>query len=89
MAARAVRRPAGEHRPEHDADGTARETAELAIQHNYQLAIHAIGDRANREMLNLYEAAFKGVPNTKDLRWRDEHAQHLNAADIPRFGRSA
>ena len=64
---------------------SARETARLALQHNYQLAIHAIGDRANRELLNLYEAAFKGVPDTKSLRWRDEHAQHLSPGDIPRF----
>jgi predicted amidohydrolase YtcJ len=64
---------------------SARETARLALQHNYQLAIHAIGDRANRELLNLYEAAFKGVPDAKALRWRDEHAQHVHPADIPRF----
>jgi hypothetical protein len=64
---------------------SAQETARLALQHNYQLAIHAIGDRANRELLNIYEAAFKTAPNLKDLRWRDEHAQHLNLADIPRF----
>lgn len=63
----------------------ARETARLALQHNYQLAIHAIGDRANRELLNLYEEAFKGVPDTKALRWRDEHAQHLSLSDIGRF----
>ena len=63
----------------------ARETARLALQHGYQLAIHAIGDRANRELLNLYEAAFKGVPDAASLRWRDEHAQHLSLAGIPRF----
>ena len=44
------------------------------------------GDRANREMLNVYEATFKANPDKKDLRWRIEHAQHLNAAEIPRFG---
>ena len=63
----------------------ARETARLALQHKYQLAIHAIGDRANRELLNLYEEAFKGVPDTRSLRWRDEHAQHLSLSDIGRF----
>ena len=52
----------------------------------YQLCVHAIGDRANRETLNIYEATFKANPDTKDLRWRVEHAQHLSAADIPRFG---
>ena len=49
-------------------------------------ACTAIGDRANREVLNIYERAFQGAPNPKDLRWRIEHAQHISAADIPRFG---
>jgi len=62
-----------------------RRTAELAIAHNYQLCVHAIGDRANREVLNMYEQVFKEHGNPKNLRWRVEHAQHLNAADIPRF----
>ncbi len=61
-------------------------TAELAIANDFQLCTHAIGDRANREVLNVYEEAFKAHPDKKDLRWRVEHAQHLNAADIPRFG---
>ena len=63
-----------------------RETARLAIANGYQLCVHAIGDRANRETLNIFEEAFKANPDKKDLRWRVEHAQHLNAADIPRFG---
>ncbi len=63
-----------------------RKTAELAIQHGYQLCVHAIGDRANRETLNIFEETFKAHPDKKDLRWRIEHAQHINAADIPRFG---
>jgi predicted amidohydrolase YtcJ len=62
------------------------ETARVAIENGYQLCVHAIGDRANREVLNIYEAAFKAHPDKKDLRWRIEHAQHLSAADIPRFG---
>jgi predicted amidohydrolase YtcJ len=64
-----------------------RETAELAIANDYQLCIHAIGDRANREVLDLYEATFKAHPGATGLRWRDEHAQHLDPADIARFGR--
>jgi hypothetical protein len=64
-----------------------RETAELAIANNYQLCIHAIGDRANRELLDLYEATSKAHPGATGLRWRDEHTQHLSAADIPRFGK--
>jgi len=61
------------------------ETAKLALEHGYQLCVHAIGDRANRETLNIFEDAFKGRDG-RSLRWRVEHAQHLNAADIPRFG---
>jgi len=64
-----------------------RKTAELAIQHGYQLCIHAIGDRANREVLDIYEQVFREHPEKKDLRWRVEHAQHLSAVDIPRFGK--
>ena len=63
-----------------------RATAQLAMQHGYQLCVHAIGDRANRETLNIFEEAFKANPDKKDVRWRVEHAQHLNPADIPRFG---
>ena len=66
---------------------SVRETARLAIEHGYQLGVHAIGDRANREVLNIYEDTFKRHGrNGKELRWRIEHAQHLAAADIPRFG---
>ena len=62
------------------------ETAAIAAETGTQLAIHAIGDRANREVLNVYEKTFKANPDKKDLRWRIEHAQHISAADIPRFG---
>ena len=65
---------------------TIRETAKLALQHDYQLCVHAIGDRANRETLDIFEEAFKGR-NGHDLRWRVEHAQHIDPADIPRFGK--
>ena len=60
-------------------------TAEMAIDNGFQLCTHAIGDRANREVLNLYEAIFREHPDKKNLRWRIEHAQHLDPADIPRF----
>ena len=63
----------------------ARETADLAIEHGVQLCIHAIGDRANREVLDLFEGVFAAYPDRKDLRWRIEHAQHLHLDDIPRF----
>ena len=62
------------------------ETARLAMANDYQLCVHAIGDRANRETLNIFEQAFKANPSKRDLRWRIEHAQHLSAQDIPRFG---
>jgi predicted amidohydrolase YtcJ len=66
---------------------TLPETAQIAIANNMQLCVHAIGDRANREVLNIYEDAFKkGKVNSKALRWRIEHAQHISAPDIPRFG---
>jgi predicted amidohydrolase YtcJ len=57
------------------------------MANGYQLAVHAIGDAANRETLDIFERAFKANPDKKNLRWRVEHAQHLSAADIPRFGK--
>ncbi|MEO7270853.1 MAG: amidohydrolase [Vicinamibacterales bacterium] len=63
-----------------------RDTAKLAIANGYQLCVHAIGDRANRETLNIFEDTFKANPDKKGLRWRVEHAQHLSPSDIPRFG---
>lgn len=59
--------------------------AALAASNGVQLCVHAIGDRANRETLDIFEATFKANPAVKDWRWRIEHAQHLSAADIPRF----
>ena len=60
-------------------------TAEVAIRHGYQVNTHAIGDRANREVLDIYEKVFAANPDRTDLRWRIEHAQHLNPADVGRF----
>ncbi len=59
--------------------------ADLAIANDLQFCIHAIGDRANKVVLDLYDATFAAHPDKKDLRWRIEHAQHLDTADIPRF----
>jgi predicted amidohydrolase YtcJ len=64
-----------------------RKTAKIAIENDMQLCIHAIGDRANREVLNLYESVFSENPGRTNLRWRIEHAQHIDPADIPRFGK--
>ena len=61
-------------------------TAELAMEHDYQFAVHAIGDRGNRETLDMFQWAFENNPDKTDLRWRVEHAQHLHPDDIPRFG---
>ncbi|MEP6647209.1 MAG: amidohydrolase [Saprospiraceae bacterium] len=60
-------------------------TAELAMEHGMQMCVHAIGDRGNREVLNIYEEVMKEHPEKKDLRWRIEHAQHINPNDMPRF----
>ena len=61
-------------------------TAELAVKHGFQLNTHAIGDRGNREVLDLYERVWQAANvSGKELRWRMEHAQHLDPADVPRF----
>ncbi|WP_419213366.1 amidohydrolase [Maribacter sp. X9] len=63
-----------------------KETALKGLQNGFQVCSHAIGDRANREILDRYEAAFKELPDlTNDHRFRIEHAQHLHPDDIPRF----
>jgi predicted amidohydrolase YtcJ len=62
------------------------ETASIAIENGFQLCVHAIGDRANRETLNIFEEAFEAHPEKTDLRWRIEHSQHLHPDDISRFG---
>ncbi|MEE4272863.1 MAG: amidohydrolase [Thermoanaerobaculales bacterium] len=63
-----------------------RESARLALEHDLQLCSHAIGDRANRLTLDVYQEAYETVTGPRDLRWRIEHAQHLHPDDIPRFG---
>ena len=63
-----------------------RKIADLAAQEDFQLCVHAIGDRANREALNVFEQTFRKYPGREDRRWRIEHAQHLHPDDIPRFG---
>jgi hypothetical protein len=60
-------------------------TARIAMKHNFQVNIHAIGDRANREVLDVYERIFRDNPDKHDLRWRIEHAQHIDPTDVPRF----
>jgi predicted amidohydrolase YtcJ len=57
-------------------------SARLAMQHDYQLAIQGIGDRAYRELLNIYAAEFARYPDKTDLRWRIEHAQVIHPDDV-------
>lgn len=63
-----------------------RRTARLAAEHGFQMCVHAIGDRANRVTLDVFEEVLEAHSEKTDLRWRIEHAQHLDPADIPRFG---
>jgi predicted amidohydrolase YtcJ len=62
---------------------------ERALRAGIQVQTHAIGDRANRLVLDVYQEAFRRVPPRErkiaEPRWRIEHAQILDAADIPRF----
>jgi predicted amidohydrolase YtcJ len=62
-----------------------------ALRKGIQVETHAIGDKANRFILDEYETALKAVPASErkvaDPRWRVEHAQIVNPADIPRFAK--
>ncbi|MEM1122377.1 MAG: amidohydrolase [Bacteroidota bacterium] len=60
--------------------------AGLAAKHQLQYCVHAIGDRGNRELLDLFEEQYESLPNQSDFRWRIEHSQHIDPVDIPRFG---
>ncbi len=64
---------------------------EEALRKGVQIETHAIGDRGNRFILDAYEKAFKAVPmrerRIREPRWRIEHSQIINPADIPRFGK--
>ena len=62
-----------------------RDISHLAYRNGFQIAIHAIGDRANREVLDIFEALFDG--RDRGVRFRVEHAQHIHPSDIPRFAR--
>ena len=59
-------------------------SARLAMEYDYQMAIQGIGDRAYRELLDIYEAEFAKHPEKTDLRWRIEHAQVIHPDDISR-----
>lgn len=63
-------------------DGTYAKGIEAASRANLQIAVHAIGDQANHEILNLYA----GIDKTAEHRFRIEHAQHILPEDVGRFG---
>ena len=56
-----------------------------AFDHGYQVCVHAIGDKGNREVLDSFAASYKKYPDAKALRNRIEHAQVVSVDDIPRF----
>jgi predicted amidohydrolase YtcJ len=62
-----------------------------ALKRGIQVETHAIGDRANRLILDEYERAFNAVPASErkiaEPRWRDEHSQILDPSDLPRFAK--
>ena len=57
--------------------------ADLSFRNGLQMCVHAIGDRANREVLDIYQQYHN--ENEDDLRWRIEHAQHMHPSDISRM----
>lgn len=59
--------------------------AQLCYDKGLQLCVHAIGDRANRETLDVMAPYIAKAGENADLRWRIEHSQHLHPDDIPRF----
>jgi predicted amidohydrolase YtcJ len=61
-----------------------RQIAAFAWQKNLQLCVHAIGDRANRETIDIFSEQIT-KEKTRDHRWRVEHAQHVHPSEIPRF----
>jgi hypothetical protein len=67
-------------------EGIMLKRVEGADKLGLQIMIHAIGDEANKRILDIYQqAADKNGP--RDRRFRIEHAQHLRASEIPRFGK--
>jgi len=65
--------------------GFDRERMEAMMRAGFQIVVHAIGDRANREVLDLVEAVRREGPEKQDTRPRIEHAQVVSPSDIPRF----
>lgn len=59
--------------------------ARIAMENGFQVNTHAIGDRGNRETLDIYERIYQNTEEVGDYRWRVEHAQHVHPDDLPRF----
>lgn len=68
-----------------EAPAAIEEAARIALDHGFQLAVHAIGDRANRETLDVYQRVLAQRPSSENPRFRIEHAQLLAPEDVPRF----
>ncbi|MEP6547823.1 MAG: amidohydrolase [Gammaproteobacteria bacterium] len=65
-------------------DAAMQRKVEIALKRHYQVNVHAIGDAANRQVLDAFAAAYK-VVGGRELRNRVEHAQVVALTDIPRF----
>ena len=88
MVVRTLYRSAGLFRDGDIVYGYRYENFQRSAEARFSGCSHAIGDRANREILDRYEIAFKENPAlSSDHRFRIEHAQHLHPYDIPRFGK--
>jgi len=61
------------------------EVSRGGLKNGFQVCAHAIGDRANREILDNYQTAFEEFSGITDHRFRIEHAQHIHPNDLPRF----
>ncbi len=67
--------------------GKILEVSKEALAKNLQVCIHAIGDRGNKEVLDVFESCNADKAGFQDMRWRIEHAQHIRRADIERFNK--
>ena len=65
-------------------DAAMRSRIRTAIERGYQVCVHAIGDAANRQVLDAFESAYHEVGG-RHLRHRIEHAQIVALPDVPRF----
>ena len=70
-----------------ESEADIEQTVQLTVQLGFQVNTHAIGTRANRATLDIYERVWKNsAVDSSNLRWRIEHAQHIHPDNVPRFG---